>query len=198
MSASGQSPLPDRICLPQRFDAAALAADLASLQAHDWTAHFVRANYSGSWDVLPLRAPYGETHPIRMIYPDPMATRYIDTPFLAQAPAFQAVIAAFACEARAARLMRLAAGSSIHRHCDPDLDAAQGMARIHVPIATHDDVVFLLNDRHVAMAVGSSWYLRLSDPHEVHNRGPTDRVHLVIDFVVNEWLTALLIASAPP
>jgi hypothetical protein len=46
------------------------------------------------------------------------------------------------------------------------------------------------------MAAGSSWYLRLSDPHSVANRGLTDRVHLVIDAVVNDWIGALFERAA--
>jgi hypothetical protein len=38
------------------------------------------------------------------------------------------------------------------------------------------------------MAPGEGWYLRLSDPHTVANRGDTDRVHLVIDARMNDWL----------
>jgi hypothetical protein len=41
------------------------------------------------------------------------------------------------------------------------------------------------------MPAGSTWYLRLSDPHSVANRGPRARVHLVVDLVVNAWLAAL-------
>jgi hypothetical protein len=39
------------------------------------------------------------------------------------------------------------------------------------------------------MKPGEAWYLRLSDPHAVANRGSSDRVHLVLDLVVNDWLT---------
>jgi hypothetical protein len=46
------------------------------------------------------------------------------------------------------------------------------------------------------MAAGSAWYLRLSDPHIVYNRGTADRVHLVIDAVVNKWLRAVLDEAA--
>ncbi len=39
-------------------------------------------------------------------------------------------------------------------------------------------------------------YLRLSDPHSVVNRGDTDRVHLVIDAPVNDWIESLLLEAA--
>jgi hypothetical protein len=46
------------------------------------------------------------------------------------------------------------------------------------------------------MTAGSSWYLRLSDPHSAANRGTSDRVHLVIDAVVNDWVAALFTRAA--
>jgi hypothetical protein len=65
---------PDRVRLPFAFDVPAMKADLAALQGSDWVDHFVKQNYSGDWSAIPLRAPAGETHPIRMIYSDPMTT----------------------------------------------------------------------------------------------------------------------------
>lgn len=193
-----QSSLPDRIRLPLRFDPAPLVADLAALARHDWTAHYVPANYQGNWDILPLRAPVGAKHPIQMIFPSPTATAFFDTPFLDAAPAFRAVLAAFRCEAQTARLMRLSAGSSILEHSDYDLDAEMGTARIHIPVETNDDVIFRLNGERVEMKPGSAWYLRLADRHSVHNGGTSDRIHLVVDFVVNDWLDAQLRAGMQP
>ena len=136
-----------------------------------------------------LRCAAGETHPIRMIYADPTATTFVDTPMLAACPYFRAVIAAFACEVRGVRLMRLTPGSIIKTHTDLDLDIESGAARVHVPVVTNPDVEFLLNGSRVEMKAGQAWYLRLSDPHAVANRGADDRVHLVLDLQVNDWLT---------
>jgi hypothetical protein len=41
------------------------------------------------------------------------------------------------------------------------------------------------------MAEGECWYLNVNQPHRVENRGSADRVHLVLDCVVDEWLRAL-------
>jgi hypothetical protein len=88
--------------------------------------------------------------------------------------------------------MLLAAGSRIHEHNDHDLMAESGVARIHVPVTTNPGVTFVLNGTPVAMAPGEAWYLRLSDPHAVRNEGPSDRVHLVLDVVVDTWLERML------
>jgi hypothetical protein len=188
--------LPDRVRLPFEFDPALLAADLAALEAQAWVPHVARTNYRGGWAALPLRCAAGAVHPIRMVYPDPAAKQFEDTKWLALTPYFRAVLAAFECPLRTARLMRLTPGSAILRHEDPDLDAAAGTARLHVPIATNDRVEFLLNGVAVTMAPGNAWYLRLTDPHEAANRGTTDRVHLVIDAEVDSWLMNLLVAAA--
>jgi quercetin dioxygenase-like cupin family protein len=125
-----------------------------------------------------------------MIYSDPTATAFEDTPMLRGCPYFREVLAAFACEVHAVRLMRLTPGSVINEHSDHDLDAGAGMARIHIPITTSPEVEFELNRRRIAMSPGDAWYLRLSDPHRV--KGASDRVHLVADLVVNARLTDLL------
>jgi hypothetical protein len=131
-----------------------------------------------------------------MISSDPVARTYVDTPYLDRAPHLRAAIAQFTCPVLSARLMRLAAGSTIKEHTDLDLDAALGRARIHVPVTSNDAVVFLLNHAAVEMTPGSAWYLRLADPHSVHNGGATDRVHLVIDVLMNDWLAGQLDAGA--
>lgn len=183
---------PDRLQLPLSFDPTLLRRDLDALSSVDWISHFVTQNYQGDWSVLPLRAAAGATHPIMQIYSDPTATAFEDTPMLAACGYFREVLAAFRCEVQSARLMRLGSGSVIKEHSDNDLDVARGAVRIHVPIVTSAEVEFLLNGSRVVMEPGSAWYLRLADPHAVTNRGVEDRVHLVLDAVVNDWLTALL------
>lgn len=186
---------PDRLCLPLCFDAAALAADLDRCDRRSWTAHFVQQNYEGDWSALPLRAPAGAVHPIMRIAPRPGCTDWIETELLDSCPYFRTVLATFACELQAVRLMRLAPGSIIKEHSDFDLSAEQGVARLHIPVVTNPQVDFRLNGLRVDMAPGSVWYLRLSDRHAVTNGGTTVRVHLVIDAVVNPWLEDLLAAG---
>lgn len=187
---------PDRILLPLRFDATRLREDLARLAKERWTAHFVKQNYAGDWSALPLRSKRGAKHPSAMIYADPVCEDFVDTPFLGACPYFQEVLHALQTPLRSARLMRLTPGSEIKEHSDLDLGAEFGKARLHIPIVTSDDVDFYLNGTTVAMTPGDCWYLRLSDPHRVVNRGTSDRVHLVVDAAVNDWLRGELSAGA--
>ncbi|MFA6265306.1 MAG: aspartyl/asparaginyl beta-hydroxylase domain-containing protein [Pseudolabrys sp.] len=187
---------PDRLRLPLDFDPASIAADVDAMSGSGWIAHFVKQNYEGDWSVIPLRGPAGARHPVQMIYSDPAATAFADTPMLAAAPYFRAALEAFACPLQAVRLMRLSPGSVIKEHRDHDLRFEDGTVRIHVPVITNAGVDFRLNGVRCPMAAGSAWYLRLSDPHSVANRGETDRIHLVIDATVNGWIRGLFERAA--
>ncbi len=186
---------PDRLRLPFCFDGDLLAADLRKLSS-PWIDHFVRQNYDGNWSVIPLRAQAGARHPVKMIYSDPGATAFEDTPMLEGCTYFRAVLDTFKCPLQAVRLMRLTPGSVIKEHADHDLSFEDGSVRIHVPVVTNDGVEFYLNRSRVALEAGSAWYLRLSDPHSVVNRGDADRVHLVVDASVNDWVEATFAAAA--
>jgi quercetin dioxygenase-like cupin family protein len=174
--------------LPFSFDVELLTKDLANLGG-EWTPHYVPENYSGDWSVIPLRAPRGESHPVRMIHSDPTQKTFVNTVALQRSPYFHEVLSSFQTTILAARLMRLAPGSEIKEHTDDGLRFEEGLARVHVPVLTNPDVEFYLNGSRIVLAAGSCWYLRLSDPHRVANRGRTDRVHLVVDLKVNGWLT---------
>ena len=178
--------------LPVSFDASRLNADLEQLCAAEWTPHFVERNYEGSWCALPLRAPRGASHPILQIAANPDTDAWEPTRWLEQSPYFSAVLAAFRCDIAGTRLMRLAPGSVVKEHRDQRLGLEWGSARLHIPIVTNDEVDFRINGTRLFMGPGETWYLRLSDPHSVRNHGSCDRVHLVIDAIVNPWLEALL------
>lgn len=189
-------PLPDRLRLPFDFDPALLARDLEGLRAVGWIKHYVQQNYDGDWSVIALRGKAGATHPVMMIYSDPTCRDFADTPMLAACPYFRQVLDTFEAPLRSVRLMRLTAGSVIKEHTDHELSFEEGTVRIHVPVVTNAEVEFYLNRNRVVLDAGSSWYLRLSDPHSVANRGTADRVHMVIDAEVNEWVRRVLETAA--
>jgi hypothetical protein len=190
MATSGEE-IPDRLKLPIAFDPVELERSLEALADVEWIDHFVTQNYEGNWTVLPLRGPAGAQHPVKMIYSDPTCTEFADTPFLLPRSYFRQIIDALKCPLQSVRLMRLTPGSVIKEHTDHDLAFDQGKVRLHIPITTNPGVEFVLNGTPLKMTPGSCWYLRLADPHQVNNRSELDRVHLVIDAVVDSWLDQL-------
>ena len=184
--------MPDRIKLNLAFEPELLQKDLQKLKSDDWVDHFVKQNYEGDWSVIPLRSPATAIHPVMMIYSDPACKEFIGTPFLKNLKYFQTVLNKFDCPLKAIRLMKLAPSSKIIEHTDYDLAVEFGTVRLHIPILTNEKVDFRLNGTRVVLKEGECWYLRLSDPHSVENKGKTDRVHLVIDAQVNAWLKSQL------
>jgi hypothetical protein len=59
-----------------------------------------------------------------------------------------------------------------------------------VPVSTEAGVEFYLDGELMPMEPGECWYLNLDLPHRVQNLGTQDRVHLVVDCVVDDWLRA--------
>jgi hypothetical protein len=180
--------------LPLSFDPGLLQRDLAALLTSDWVPHFNKPYYKGDWSGIALRAVGGD--PGRL-YPD-MATHapYVDTPLLERCPYFRAVLAELAFPHEAVRLLRLAAGSSIREHKDYDLGYDDGEIRLHIPILTNPDVEFILGGERVEMRPGECWYMDFNLPHSVVNNGATDRIHLVVDGHVNDWVRAIFAPAA--
>ena len=180
-------PVSASVRLPWRFDAASLRADVEALAAEDWVPHFNTAYYEGDWSGAALRSVGGQAG---RLYPDPTASAsFADTPLHARCPGARAALSQLRCPLLAVRFLRLGAGSRIKEHADLNLGFEDGEVRIHVPVTSGPDVEFLLDGRRVEMAEGEAWYLDLNLPHSVVNRGTSPRVHLVVDCVVDEWLS---------
>jgi len=150
--------------------------------------HFNTRYYEGDWSAAALRSVGGRG---RQIYPDPAAREpFADTPLVARCPHVGALLRRFACPLQSVRFLRLAAGSAIREHRDLNLGYEDGEIRLHIPVRTNAQVEFYLNGRRLALNEGECWYLNFNLPHRVVNGGATDRVHLVLDCVVNDWLRA--------
>ena len=181
--------IPDRLRLPLRFDAARLQEDLARLSPEDWVPHFNKGYYQGEWSGVALRAVGGKA---AGLYPDPTAREaFADTSMLSQCPAAREVLSSFGCPLLSARFLKLAAGARIREHRDYNLGYADGEVRLHIPVTTNPEVEFHLSGQRIPFATGECWYLDFNLPHRVENRGSTDRVHLVVDCVLDDWLRAL-------
>jgi Aspartyl/Asparaginyl beta-hydroxylase len=185
--------IPPTLKLPFFFDPAKLKADAAGLAQSEWVVHFNKGVYEGDWDGVALRSVGGVSG---KLYPDPMSTAsYADTQILSRCPYIQEVLRTFHCSLTAARILRLRPGARIREHRDYNLGFEDGEVRVHIPIQTAPGVAFFLESKLVSMEEGEAWYLNLNLPHRVQNDSSIDRLHLVVDCVVNDWLTALFPVS---
>jgi hypothetical protein len=173
---------------PFQFDTDRLRADLALIDAAEWVPHFNKSYYEGDWSAVPLRSIGGA---IGQIYPDPTARNFEPTPILLRCRYFEEVLRSFPCTVLSARLLRLQAGSKIREHSDLNLGYDDGEIRLHIPVQTSPQVEFYVDGNRVVMTEGECWYVNTSLRHRVHNRSEADRVHLVFDCVVNDWMRQL-------
>jgi mannose-6-phosphate isomerase-like protein (cupin superfamily) len=172
--------------LPFVFDIERLQNDLDQVLQSNWIAHFNTTNYTGNWSGLALRAPGGDAS---SIYPDPSATKeYSYTPLLQSCEYTQTVIESFHCPMLSVRFLRMEPGTVIKPHRDHTLSFEDGEVRLHIPVRTNELVEFISEGERLAMKEGECWYVNASLTHSVANRGTQDRIHLVIDCKVNNWL----------
>lgn len=106
------------------------------------------------------------------------------------------------------RLFRMTAkptrNGKLRRHSDIQ-DKSAGtrngqLARFHVPLITHPDVKMTCWDldgqqQRAHMTPGNVYYLDVRKPHAVANNSPVDRVHLVVDVVINNDTRNLITQS---
>ena len=172
--------------LPFQFDAARLRQDLAQVADDEWIEHFNQYNYEGNWSVVSLRSNGGRT---KQIYPDPHSTEdFCDTEILARCAYVREILNQIECEKEAVRFMLLGAGARIKEHKDFFMGFDEGVIRLHIPVITNPQVEFYLAGERVPMHEGELWYLDFSQKHRVENNGDEDRIHLVMDCKVNDWL----------
>ncbi|WP_158826617.1 aspartyl/asparaginyl beta-hydroxylase domain-containing protein [Mucilaginibacter lacusdianchii] len=161
----------------------------AILQDPNWVPHFNAAAYRGDWTIFPLRTPGGHSD---KPYADLLGENlFEDTQLINALPFTKALLDGLQCQTYSVRLLKLGAGASIKAHRDPGLAFEQGEARLHFPVFTHDEVQFFVEEDLVPMRAGECWYINANLTHQAVNMSTKDRIHLVIDCQVNNWLEAL-------
>lgn len=157
-----------------------------------WMPHFNTLHYEGTWTALALRSPGGTGD----IIPDLQAQQaYSDTPLMNECPEIAELIKTLKCPVMSVRLLNLKPGASIKPHKDHELAFEKGEARLHFPIFTNPKVEFYVEDQLIPMKEGECWYINANLMHRVSNLGSTDRIHLVVDCQVNDWLKDLFSKS---
>lgn len=178
---------------------AAVQAEIDALLAREWIAHVNQRDYRGHWDVLPLRClrEHAQAHPVLQAFAITVGEEWQDLPLLDDCPALRGVLDALHCPLRSVRLMRLRAGAEILPHRDHDLDFSLGQARLHIPVHTSPQVRFSVAGIDVPMRAGAVWYFNAGLEHAVSNAGDSDRIHVVVDCITNDWLREAIGRGSP-
>ncbi len=79
----------------------------------------------------------------------------------------------------------------IKDHFDFHTSFQFGLLRLHIPIITHPDVIFIIDGQQVAMNPGELWYGDFSKVHSVKNNSSVVRVHMVVDVQINDFVLSL-------
>lgn len=95
-------------------------------------------------------------------------------------------------EKKRVRIMNLEKGGRIHTHCDSSETYDKNQLRIHIPLVTNNKVKVQILNQSYYWGVGESWYADFSFPHSLENMGESDRYHLVIDCVGNNYIDELI------
>lgn len=171
--------------MPFRFDAAPAAAEALALEEAAWERHFNTGYYEGDWSGVPLRSTGGR---IGLLAAPAAATPFADTEYLERCPGVRSLLALFDSPLNSVRFLRLGPGARVREHRDYGLEPENGEARFHVPLLTGPGAEFVLDGVPVFMNAGECWYIDVSKPHRVGNGGPSPRIHLVVDCIVNDSL----------
>lgn len=159
------------------------------LKNQHWLAHYNKVHYTGDWEVLPLRTPSGD---LAQPFAESLdGADFKDTILINALPEVSRILNELKCKKTSVRLLNLKAGALIKPHRDFDLSFEKGEARLHFPIFTNPKVTFKLDDEILPMQAGECWYINANLIHEVSNKGEEDRIHLVVDCLVNTWLKQL-------
>jgi hypothetical protein len=177
--------------LPFCFNARQMQQEVNALADTYWRMHYNITHYKGDWSVIALRSQGGEEGNIFSVHHSSAHTQYKDTPLLSECPSIKEALDKLQCEKTMVRLMKLNAGAVIKQHKDHDMYFEAGEARFHIPVQTNDKVEFYLEEERIPMKEGECWYLNLNIDHRVNNFGITDRIHLVVDCLVNDWMKEL-------
>ena len=75
---------------------------------------------------------------------------------------------------------KIAPGGRVFPHADTPVHANY-WDRFHVVLESQPGVDFRCGDEHVYMEPGSVWWFQNAIEHEVVNKSPGDRIHLIVD-----------------
>lgn len=168
------------IQLPFHFDASKIKEELAQFSKEDYYDIY---NPSVTLETL------WSKHFIEPVNGPNEAPKFMPNEALQQCPYLLSIHDTFKCNKETFRVHTLEAGASIKPHRDIGYSFEHGKVRIHIPVETNENVQLLLEKEPVHMKEGECWYCNFHVTHEVHNNSDSHRIHLIMDCLVNDWLT---------
>lgn len=176
--------IPSHLKLALYYHVQQLQQELDHCLKMNWPLHFNNFNYEGEWRSISLRSASGVADDI---YAHSGEVVYKNTPLMAELEYIRSIVDSWKCEKESVRLLSLVPGSIIKPHKDLGCSYAEGNFRIHIPVLTNKNVLFTVDGQDLFLDEGSCWYMDFSKTHSIENRGETNRVHLIMDCVRNEW-----------
>src|SRR5499427_5890298 len=116
---------------------------------------------------------------------------YQETEELQRAPYLKRILDELKCPKEVVRILFLPPEGHIKDHFDFHTSFQFGLLRLHIPIVTHPDVVFLIDGQRMNWKPGELWYGDFSKVHSVKNDSSIVRVHMVIDVQINDFVLSL-------
>jgi len=173
--------------LPRDYDVELLQRDLRTLQEVQ-RAPQPGPYHKGEWTGIALYSMGGK----QSTFPSAAGTdQYQETEELQRAPYFRQILRELECPKEVVRILFLPPDGHIKDHFDFHTSFQFGLLRLHIPIVTHPDVVFLIDGQRMSWNAGELWYGDFSKVHSVKNNSPVVRVHMVIDVQINEFVLSL-------
>ncbi len=189
MTQGALNPLSETLLCAQlnlAFDVQKLCRDLEAAQKHFSSTAQVGPYHDGSWRGITLRSFKGNLKPFSVIYQGEGE----NTEVMQYCPYFQEMFEHFPCPINTARLLFLPPKKIIGKHRDY-FSINTGLVRLHIPIVTHEKVIFKIGEHIMRWKAGELWFGDFSHIHSVENQSDITRVHLVLDCTMSEALLAL-------
>ncbi len=184
------SNLTDR--LPIDIDVDKMKEEVTLLESENWISHY-DVQLADGWTTIPLVSHDGTCDSIDSQRIGQFGN-YKPTKFMEMAPYIATVVNAFKCPHGRIRIMKLLPGTIIREHRDTYeevSDISFGQVRLHIPIKTNEKVIFTVGGKNYHLQEGQLIYINFSQKHYVRNDGNEERVHLVLDLQVNDFVRGL-------
>ena len=98
----------------------------------------------------------------------------------------------FPCKFKMMTFYSILPGGVLHPHRDLSGASILNCMRFHIPLVTNELMDFRVSKKRVIMRPGELWALDTSYLHSVNNAGSADRIHIVMEVEMNDWVKELL------